>query len=178
MRLARDAGALEVLAVSANILGQAPALGGDFDAAARLIAEADAVTEATGTRVAPYGALVLAALRGREAEAAELIDATIEEAIAGGQGIAIQYAHWANAVVMNGLGRYERGARRGPAVAERRHAGELEPCRLGATRARSRPPAGPGRPRSRRRARPAAPADARGRHATGRAGIEARRARC
>ena len=92
---------------SVNVLGQAVALGGDFATAALLIAEADAVREATGTRVGPYGALVLAALRGREAEASELIEATIEEATAGGQGTAVQYAHWANAVVMNGLGRYE-----------------------------------------------------------------------
>jgi DNA-binding CsgD family transcriptional regulator len=106
-RLARDSGALEVLAVSANVLGQAFALGGDFATAARLIAEADAVTEATGTRVAPYGALVLAAFRGREADASALIDATVREATAGGQGIAVQYAHWARAVVMNGLGRYD-----------------------------------------------------------------------
>ncbi len=59
-QLARDSGALEVLAVGVNVLGQAVALGGDFASAALLIAEADAVTEATGTLVAPYGALVLA----------------------------------------------------------------------------------------------------------------------
>src|SRR4051812_2740137 len=107
VQLARDSGALEVLVVAVNVLGQAVALGGDFAAAALLIAEADAVTEATGTRVAPYGALVLAALRGREAEASPLIAATIREATAGGQGTAVQYARWARAVVMNGLGRYE-----------------------------------------------------------------------
>ena len=39
--------------------------------------EAEGVTEATGTHVAPYGALVLAGLQGREAAAAGLIDATI-----------------------------------------------------------------------------------------------------
>jgi ATP/maltotriose-dependent transcriptional regulator MalT len=65
------------------------------------------VTEATGSRVAPYGALVHAALRGREAEASHLIAATIREAAAGGQGTAVQYAQWARAVLMNGLGRYE-----------------------------------------------------------------------
>ena len=107
VQLARDAGALEVLAVGVNVLGQAAALGGDFARAALLVAEADAVTEATGTRVAPYGALVLAAFRGQGAEASKLIDATIREATAGGQGTAVQYAHWANAVLMNGLGRYE-----------------------------------------------------------------------
>ena len=70
VQLARDAGALEVLPVGVNVLAQAAALGGDFATAALLIAEANAVTEATGTRVAPYGALVLAAFRGEEAEAA------------------------------------------------------------------------------------------------------------
>jgi hypothetical protein len=107
VQLARDAGALEVLAVGVNVLAQAAALGGDFPNAALLVAEADAVTEATGARVAPYGALVLAAFRGQEAEASKLIDATIPDASAGGQGTAVQYAHWANAVLMNGLGRYE-----------------------------------------------------------------------
>jgi len=107
VQLAREAGALEVLPVSVNVLGQATSLGGDFARSKLLIAEADAVTEATRTRVAPYGALVLAAYHGREGEASELIDATINEATAGGQGTAVQYAHWANAVVMNGLGRYE-----------------------------------------------------------------------
>jgi DNA-binding CsgD family transcriptional regulator len=107
VELARDAGALEVLVVAVNVLGQAVSLGGDFAAAALLIAEAGAVTEATGTRVAPYGALVRAGLRGREAEDSQLIAVTIRAATAGGQGTAVQYAHWARAVLMNGLGRYE-----------------------------------------------------------------------
>ncbi len=107
VQIARESGALEVLAVGVNVLGQAVALGGDFATTAVLIAEADAVTEATGTRVAPYAALVLAGFRGQEAEASKLIHATISEATAGGQGTAVQYAHWANAVLMNGLGRYE-----------------------------------------------------------------------
>jgi DNA-binding CsgD family transcriptional regulator len=118
VQLARDSGALEVLAVGVNVLGQACALGGDFGRAALLIAEADAVTEATGTRVAPYGALVLAAFRGHEDEASRLIDATVKEATAGGQGTAVQYAQWANAVVMNGLGRYEEALAAAVAASE------------------------------------------------------------
>jgi DNA-binding CsgD family transcriptional regulator len=105
--LARESGALTVLAVSVNVLAQAMALGGESGSAASLIAEADSVTEATGTRVAPYGALVLAGLQGREAEAATVIDATIHDATAGGQGTAVQYAHWARSVLLNGLGRYQ-----------------------------------------------------------------------
>ena len=124
------------------------ALGGDFATAALLIAEADAVTEATGTRVAPYGALVLAAFRGQEAEASELIDATIEEATAGGQGTAVQYAHWADAVVMNGLGRYEE-ALAAAIDGERRHARAVR-RHVGAQRADRGRHAGPGTPSSRR----------------------------
>jgi DNA-binding CsgD family transcriptional regulator len=107
VQLAREVGALEVLAVGVNVMGQATALGGDFARTNQLTAEADAVTEATRTRVAPYGALVLAGFRGQEAQASELIDATIKDATAGGQGTAVQYANWSNAVLMNGLARYD-----------------------------------------------------------------------
>jgi ATP/maltotriose-dependent transcriptional regulator MalT len=103
---ARDAGALTVLAVGANVLAQALALGGDFPKAVTVIAEADAVTTATDTQVAPYGALVLAGLQGRDEAASALIHETIAEATAGGQGTAVQYARWAAAILFNGLGRY------------------------------------------------------------------------
>jgi hypothetical protein len=59
----RAAGALAVLAVGVNVLGQVATLAGDFAQASSLKAEADAVREATGTQVAHYGALVLAAPR-------------------------------------------------------------------------------------------------------------------
>jgi DNA-binding CsgD family transcriptional regulator len=106
VHLAREAGALTVLAVSVNVLTQAVVLGGEFGAASSLVAEADSVTEATGARVAPYGALVLVGLQGREAGASGLIDATIQEFSAVGQGTAVQYANWARALLLNGLGRY------------------------------------------------------------------------
>ena len=75
--LARDSGALAVLAAAANGCGQAYALGGDFASAALLAAELDAVKEATGTRIAPFAAIALAGIRGREDETSELIDSTI-----------------------------------------------------------------------------------------------------
>jgi len=75
-----------------------------------LVAEADSVTEATGSQVAPYGALVLAGFQGRDAEAAGFFDATIEAFTAGGQGTAVQYVRWARAVLLNGLGRYQEAA--------------------------------------------------------------------
>jgi DNA-binding CsgD family transcriptional regulator len=107
VQFARDRGALEVLAAADNACGQAAAVAGDFATAALLIAEVDAVKEATRTRIGPYAAIALAGIRGQEAPASELISGVITKATAGGQGTAVQYAHWANSVLMNGLGRYE-----------------------------------------------------------------------
>jgi DNA-binding CsgD family transcriptional regulator len=107
VQLARDCGALTVLAVALNILTEAVAMAGEFGSAEQLISEADAVTEATGARVLPYGALYLRAFQGRESEVAQLSDATVREATVGGQGTAIEFADFANAMVLNGLGRYK-----------------------------------------------------------------------
>ena len=89
----------------------AAARSGDFPAAGSLMAEADAVTEATGTRLAPFTELAVAALRGREAEASALIAATLKQAAEWGQGIAAAGAQWAAAILYNGLGRYEDARR-------------------------------------------------------------------
>ena len=107
VRLARERGALEALAVADNACGQAAAFGGDFATATHLIAEVEAVKEATGTRIAPHAAMVLSGLRGREPDASALLDGILAEAPSAGQGTAVQYAMWATSVLMNGLGRYE-----------------------------------------------------------------------
>jgi DNA-binding CsgD family transcriptional regulator len=107
VRVAREAGALDQLPVDLGALGTNAAWSGDFATAASLIAEADAVCEATGSRAAPYAAMMLASLRGNEAEATSLIDATVAGAAVEGQGIAVTYAHWVGAILYNGLGRYE-----------------------------------------------------------------------
>jgi DNA-binding CsgD family transcriptional regulator len=52
--------------------------------------------------------MILASLQARPAEAARLIDAAVGGAAAGGQGSAVACAHWADAVLHNGLGRYRR----------------------------------------------------------------------
>jgi DNA-binding CsgD family transcriptional regulator len=106
VQLARNVGALDQLPILLAQMAFAAAWSGDFAAAASLIAEDNAVCEATGSRVAPYPALLLASMRGREAEAASLIQSAIEDATAGGQGVALTWAHWVAAVLYNGLGRY------------------------------------------------------------------------
>ena len=80
---------------------------GEFAAAAALIEEAEAVTEATGSHLAPYGAVLLAACQGREAEASELIEASMKEVVRRGEGMGLTVIQWASAVLYNGLGRYE-----------------------------------------------------------------------
>jgi DNA-binding CsgD family transcriptional regulator len=107
VQLARTAGALEQLPIDLVALAIDDAWRGDFAGAAALIAECDAVCEATGaSSVAPFAATYLAALRGSQAEVTPLVEATLAAAEAGGQGGAVTGAHWAGAVLGNGLGRY------------------------------------------------------------------------
>src|SRR6266536_1182399 len=106
VRLAREAGALDELPVNLVPLAMSATWRGDFAAAASLIAEGDAVCEVTGSRLAPYAAMFLAAMRGNQAELTSLVEATIAAAEAGGQGAAVTYAHWVAAILHNGLGRY------------------------------------------------------------------------
>jgi DNA-binding CsgD family transcriptional regulator len=107
LRLARETGALGQLPFLLNQAALDAMWRGDLAAAASLIAEADAFGEVTGSGYAPYAAMMLASFRGDQAEAAPLIQAAIENAVARGQGFAVTWAHWATAILCNGLGRYE-----------------------------------------------------------------------
>ena len=80
---------------------------GDSGAAASLTNETLALEEATGSKLAPYSALAVAAWRGDEAKAHALIEATKEDVNRRGEGVGITLAEWANAVLNNGLGRYD-----------------------------------------------------------------------
>nr|WP_296068428.1 LuxR family transcriptional regulator [uncultured Actinoplanes sp.] len=105
--VSRASGALAQLSIALSGRALMVAWTGDPEQAATVVAEGQAVTEATGTRVAPYGGMLLAALRGREAEATTLIDSATADATAGGEGMGVQFGHFARAVLFNGLGRYE-----------------------------------------------------------------------
>jgi DNA-binding CsgD family transcriptional regulator len=107
IQIARDAGALGQLPPHLHALGNAAARGGNFAAAASHIAEANAITEATGSRQPPNTQMLVLAMRGSEAEAVSLIERTIEQVADGRQGIAATVAQWAAAILYNGLGRYE-----------------------------------------------------------------------
>jgi DNA-binding CsgD family transcriptional regulator len=106
LQLARNAGALNVLPLAATYRAGVHVHAGEFAAAEALIEEAEAITEATGNAPLGYTSLVLAAWRGQEAQALELIEASRQDAAERGEGRAITLAEYATAVLYNGLGRY------------------------------------------------------------------------
>ena len=107
MELAREAGALAVLPVALRLGAGIQLLAGEFAAAASIAAEAEAVARATGNPAGPYSRLMLAAWRGQEAETGQLIAATTPQMVARGEGRWLTAAHWATAVLSNGLCRYD-----------------------------------------------------------------------
>jgi DNA-binding NarL/FixJ family response regulator len=69
--------------------------------------ETQAVNEAIGSNLAPYGALGFAALRGDESETLSIVETTIEDVTRRGEGLGVTFAEWARALLYNGLGRYD-----------------------------------------------------------------------
>ncbi|MDX6722005.1 MAG: hypothetical protein QOD73_409, partial [Solirubrobacteraceae bacterium] len=104
---ARDTGALTAMPLVLSTLSYIHAISGELGAAEALLDEIKAATEATGIPSHRYVALWVAALRGREAEFSELMDSTVSEAVARGEGFALAIAEQVSAVLNNGLGRYD-----------------------------------------------------------------------
>jgi DNA-binding CsgD family transcriptional regulator len=110
VQLARETGALSELPLALTSRAYVLLFAGELTAAASLINEVQAVKEATGSGLAPYGALGLAALRGDEVEALAVINTTMEDVTRRGEGVGITFAEWANALLSNGLGHYDKAA--------------------------------------------------------------------
>ncbi|WP_433379904.1 LuxR C-terminal-related transcriptional regulator [Actinoplanes sp. CA-142083] len=106
VRLARTSGALTSLVLSLNYHGFMTTHCGDLEAAAAVVAEHDAVKEATGVRMAAYGARLLAAYQGRPIELTPQMAEVEHEQVERGDGYALQIAALAAAVLDNGAGRY------------------------------------------------------------------------
>jgi DNA-binding CsgD family transcriptional regulator len=108
IRVAHEAGALTALRAGYGTRALVHLFAGDFTDAASLVAEAESVTAAMGSSIAPYRALALAASRGREAEATVLIEVGTKDVQRRGSGEGLSFVQWAIAVLCNGLGRYEQ----------------------------------------------------------------------
>ena len=103
VQVARDAGALVHLQFALSFLARSHMLAGDLSAAALTIGEARSIAEATGNPPLVNAPMILAAWRGDESHALELIEATSEEA-ASRRWTSNNYAR---SVLYNGLGRHE-----------------------------------------------------------------------
>jgi DNA-binding CsgD family transcriptional regulator len=104
VEVARGAGALVQLQYALNFLAWTHIEGGDLSTAAHLIDEDRLIGEAIGAAPVAFCALDLAAWRGDEGTAVELIEATNRLAAAHGLGRLRSLADHASAVLNNGLG--------------------------------------------------------------------------
>ncbi|GAB3882083.1 LuxR family transcriptional regulator [Terrabacter terrigena] len=119
IRIARTTGALGDLPLALTQRIYLHLLSGELEAAASLVAEIQRVTDTTGSDLAPYGAVGLAAFRGDQAEASYLIERTRVEVRSRGEGIGLSVLDWATATLNNGLGRYEEALEAAQRVAPR-----------------------------------------------------------
>ena len=103
VQAARDAGALGHLQFALSFLARNHMLAGELTAAALLIDEARVIAEATGNPPLVSAPMILAAWRGRESQASELIEASFEEAARQGW----TSNNYARCVLYNGLGRHD-----------------------------------------------------------------------
>ena len=121
--LARKAGALRRLQFAVNLLAWVHVHRGELNRAALLLEEGRMIAEATGNAPISYTELIVAAWRGQESRATELIEATSREAGARGLGRFDAFAAYGAAVLYNGLGRHPRALDIARTVFEQDHAG-------------------------------------------------------
>jgi DNA-binding CsgD family transcriptional regulator len=103
VQVARDTGALVHLQFALSFLARSHMLAGELTAATLMIDEARLIAEATGNPALVNAPMILAAWRGDEAQASELIEASSGEA-------AIRRwtsNNYARSVLYNGLGRHD-----------------------------------------------------------------------
>jgi DNA-binding CsgD family transcriptional regulator len=120
VRIARDTGAIPLLAVIGNHLAALGVHSGAFSTAEALIDEVTAITRATGIPHLGYSAYMLAAARGDRRRSQALWDTVQPGVMARGEGVAIATDARYSALMGNGDGRY------GDALAAARRACEHE----------------------------------------------------
>jgi DNA-binding CsgD family transcriptional regulator len=106
--VAREAGALAVLPIAMVLRVSNRLFAGQFDVAAALNAEVEALGEATGRRyMMSYANVSLAAWSGQEAATDEAIALACQQLSVHEAGQLLTNMQWARAVLYNGLGRFD-----------------------------------------------------------------------
>ncbi len=106
VRLARANGTLSWLPFALDYLAEYHIQAGQLAAAAALLTEGERIDPGIRAATLPYVSLLLAAWRGDAPTAAQLTEEMLRGASARGEGVALTYAEYANAVLHNGLGNY------------------------------------------------------------------------
>jgi hypothetical protein len=106
VQVARDCGALGQLQFALNFLARSQLAAGELTDAAVLIEEERAIALAMGNPAVGYEQMMLAAWRGQESVASELIERMVQTASARGLGRMVDVASYAKSVLCNGIGRY------------------------------------------------------------------------
>jgi DNA-binding CsgD family transcriptional regulator len=106
VRVARETGALSMLPIALTYRAALHIHEGAFGSAAALIEEIDAITVATDMAPVKYGAMMLVAWRGNEAEGLELMEELTVSVRERGEGMALGIHGWVAALLYNGNGRY------------------------------------------------------------------------
>lgn len=104
VRVARESGALVQLQFALNFLANNVIVTGDLRGASTLLEEERLLSAIT--LVSPNRTMLIDALRGDTDRTIPLIQSMIEAAVKGGHGRVIFFAHYAAAVLYNGLGRH------------------------------------------------------------------------
>jgi hypothetical protein len=108
VELTRSSGALGELPLALNSHSYIHLFRGELSTASALIEEARVATEATGAGLTPWGAIALAALRGREQDASTMLEVARADATQRGEGIGLTVIAWARAILYNGLGVHDK----------------------------------------------------------------------
>ena len=106
VRLARANGTLSWLPFALDYLAEIHIQAGQLSTAAALLTEGERIDPGIRAATLPYVSLLLAAWRGDAPTAAELTEVMVRDACARGEGAALTYTEYANAVLHNGLGNY------------------------------------------------------------------------
>src|SRR5690348_16496086 len=110
LRLARANGTLSWLPFALDYLAEIHVQAGELSTAAALLMERERVDPGIREATLPYVPLLLAAWRGDAAEAADLAGEMTRGAAERGEGAALTYTDYAQAVLYNGQGNYRAAA--------------------------------------------------------------------
>ncbi|MGW0763524.1 helix-turn-helix transcriptional regulator [Streptomyces sp. NPDC002814] len=125
LELTREVGQVSALPLALTMRSAVHVFAGELAEAVSLVEEVQTVSDAVGTAAPLYGAFLLSAWRGREADCIDLTKRAAAGAIRRGEGNGPKVAAWAMALLYNSLGRYTEASAAAQEVIEGYHQLEM-----------------------------------------------------